>query len=93
MMTSITLPIYMLAMRPHTTPGASLNRVGPGCRPNMIKAPIRTAEVPPAGIPRLSIGTKAAPVTALFAVSGPATPAMAPFPNFSGSLESRRSIP
>ena len=33
----------------------------------------------------------AVPVTALFAVSGPATPAIAPLPNSSGCLEKRFS--
>src|ERR1700738_4084844 len=43
------------------------------------------------GIPSASSGIMAVPVTALLAVSGPATPAIAPLPNCSGCFESRFS--
>ena len=45
----------------------------------------------PPGTPSASIGTKAPEVAALFADSGPATPATAPWPNSSGCFESFRS--
>ena len=46
-----------------------------------------------AGIPSVSSGMNAEVEPALFAVSGPATPSMAPRPNRSGSLARRFSIP
>ena len=55
-------------------------------------AAIITAGMGPDGTPRASIGTKAPEVAELFADSGPATPSIAPCPNFSGCLETRRSI-
>ena len=42
-------------------------------------------------MPSTSSGTIALPVVALFAVSGPATPAIAPWPNSSGCFEKRFS--
>ena len=50
-----------------------------------------TAAVADVGMPRVSSGTSVPAALALFAASGPATPSMAPCPNSSGFLESRRS--
>ena len=44
------------------------------------------------GMPSASSGIMAVPVVALLAVSGPATPAMAPLPNCSGCFEKRFSM-
>ena len=52
----------------------------------MISAPIKIAVVPEPGIPNVSKGIIAPPDAALFADSGPATPAICPVPNFSGVL-------
>jgi hypothetical protein len=53
----------------------------------IIKAPNRSPIDTFGGIPKARSGTKLPPVAALLAVSGPATPSMAPCPNVSGSLE------
>src|SRR5690242_14297128 len=58
----------------------------------MVRAETRIAVAGIDGIPRARSGIMAVPVTALFAVSGPATPAIAPLPNSSGRLEKRFSI-
>ena len=47
---------------------------------------MRIAVVPDPGIPSVNNGIIAPPEAALFADSGAATPAIAPFPNFSGFL-------
>ena len=49
--------------------------------------PSITAVVAEPGMPRVSIGTKAAEEAALFADSGAATPSMAPRPNSSGCFD------
>ena len=43
------------------------------------------------GTPRASVGTRSPPCTALFAVSGAATPSIEPFPNSSGRFDQRRA--
>ena len=48
-----------------------------------------TAVVALPGMPSASVGTMAAPVAALLAVSGPAMPRMSPWPNFDLSLAQR----
>src|SRR3989304_4877496 len=50
-----------------------------------------TAGGGPGGTPGASSGTKAPEGAELFAVSGPATPSTAPWPNRSGCFERRRS--
>jgi hypothetical protein len=45
-----------------------------------------------AGKPSVSKGMNALLVAALFAVSGPATPAIMPVPNFSGVFDKRFSV-
>ena len=64
---------------------------GPGCTPWMVSAESRMAVAGIEGMPSASNGIMAVPVMALLAVSGPATPAMAPLPNVSGRLERRFS--
>ena len=53
----------------------------------MMKAPMMTAVDPDAGMPSARRWTKAPQLSALTAASGPATPSIAPFPNFSGVFE------
>src|SRR6185369_5469219 len=50
------------------------------------------AAVAVVGSPRASSGTSVPAAAALLAASGPATPSMAPWPNWLGSRASRRSI-
>ena len=88
---SMRLPTYMEATKPQNTSGCSFTSVGPGATPWIISAAISTAVIGPVGRPSASIGTKAPVEAALFADSGPATPATAPLPNCSGCLERRRS--
>src|SRR5256885_10903302 len=49
------------------------------------------AAVAEVGRPSVSIGTSTPAADALLAASGPATPSIAPLPNSSGCLHSRRS--
>ena len=89
---NIRLPTYIDATKPQKMLGCSFTNVGPGGTPWIISAAISTAVIGPVGRPSASIGTKAPVEAALFADSGPATPATAPLPNSSGCLETRRSI-
>jgi hypothetical protein len=66
---------------------------GPGLNPHSTSAASRIAVVPLPGMPRVSSGTSAPPVSALLAPSGAATPSMAPWPNSSGCLETAFSMP
>src|SRR5213593_1075240 len=86
-----TLPTYMEAMNPQNSSGCCLIRSGPGETPCTIIAASITAGIGPEGTPRASIGTNAPEVAALFADSGPATPATAPCPNSWGRFASFRS--
>ena len=70
MATPMTLPVYMLAMRPHTNSGFSRKSIGPGWRPQMMRPPSITAAVGLPGIPRVIIGSSDAPPAAWAAVSG-----------------------
>ncbi len=81
----------MLATRLQNTSGWSVSRSGPGCTPWMVSAESSSAVAGIDGMPSASSGIMAVPVTALLAVSGPATPAMAPWPNSSGWRENRFS--
>ena len=87
----MTLPTYIEAMKPQKSAGCCWMRSGPGDTPWTMRAASITAGMGPEGTPSASMGTKAPEVAALFADSGPATPATAPWPNSSGRRESRRS--
>ena len=89
---SATLPRYMLAMRPQANSGFCVMRSGPGVSPHMRNAASSTAVEAEPGRPRESSGTIAPDEAALLAASGPARPAIAPLPNFSGVFESDFSI-
>ena len=75
-------------MKPQNSSGCCWISSGPGATPCTIIAASITAGTGPDGTPSASIGTKAPEVAALFADSGPATPATAPLPNSSGCFES-----
>ncbi len=89
MTTPITLPVYMLAIRPQTKSGRSLKSMGPGWRPQMISPPSITAAVGLPGMPSVIIGRSAAPPAAWAAVSGATTPSISPLPKRSGCREKR----
>ena len=89
MRTPMTLPVYMLAMRPQTKSGFSLNSMGPGWRPQMMSPPSITAAVGLPGMPSVIMGSRAAPPAAWAAVSGATTPSISPLPKRSGCLENR----
>jgi len=83
----MALPIAMLPSRPQKISGEFLINNGPGAKPWIISAPKISDVTEPVGKPRLSSGIQPLQLAALFAVSGAATPSMAPRPNFSGCLE------
>ena len=60
--------------------GAGTSMAGPGTRPWMKKAPIRTAVLTLAGTPNATVVTRLPPSVELFAAPGPSTPSTAPFP-------------
>ena len=69
---------------PQNSAGSSLMTLGPGVMPWMMKAPIISAITGCAGMPRVSIGMNEVWAAALLALSGPATPSIAPWPNSCG---------
>ncbi len=89
----MTLPVYMLAIRPHTNSGFSTKSMGPGWRPQIRRPPSITAAVGDPGMPRVIMGSMAATPAAWAAVSGATTPSSTPVPNFSGCRENRRAKP
>src|SRR6185312_9393526 len=89
----MTLPMYMLATRPQKRFGFSEMKSGPGLNPHSTSAASSTAVVPEPGIPSVSSGTSAPPVSELFAPSGAATPSTAPLPNSSGRRDTAFSTP
>ena len=90
---SIALPRYMLVTVPQKSSGFFSIIMGPGVIPWIISAPSRMPMTALAGMPSVSSGMKAACAAALLAASGAATPAIAPWPNCSGVLEMRFSMP
>src|SRR5260221_9834853 len=89
---NIRLPTYIDATKPQKMLGCSFTNVGPGGTPWIISAAISTAVIGPVGRPSASIGTKTPGEAAVFAHSGPATPATAPLPDSYGGLETPRPI-
>src|SRR5438132_11744062 len=86
---NMRLPTYIEATKPQNTFGCSFTSVGPGGTPWIISAAISTAVIGPVGRPSASLGTNAAVEAALFAASGPATPAPERLPDTSGNMDSR----
>ena len=91
--TAITLPRYMLAMVLQTKSGRSMNSIGPGVRPQIIRPPIITAAVAEPGMPSASIGRIAQVPAAWSAVSGATTPSGSPLPKPSFRRENRLARP
>ena len=90
-MTSSTLPIQKLAIRPQKMSGCSVMSCGPGVMPWIISAPRMSAMTASPGMPSLMVGMKSTCVLECDEASGMATPAIMPVPNFSGVLEILRS--
>ena len=85
---SMTLPRYMLAMRPHANSGFCLIHRGPGCSPHIEEVAEQQPPVaPPPGSTESQKGDHRADEAALLADSGPTRPAIAPLPNFHGVRE------
>ncbi|CUI64645.1 Uncharacterised protein [Achromobacter xylosoxidans] len=91
MITSITLPIQKLAIRPQNRSACSVTICGPGWMPWMIRAPSISAMTESPGMPRLMVGMKLVCAAELLAASGPAMPSIAPLPKRAGVLETRFS--
>ena len=91
MMTSMTLPMNMLAIRPQNRSGFSVITPGPGLMPWIIRAATMTAITALPGMPSVSIGMNEVWAPALFADSGAATPSIAPLPKIDGSRATRFS--
>ena len=91
MISSRMLPRYMELMTPQNRSGCSDTSCGPGGMPWISSAPNITAMVALAGMPSVSSGMNDEVAAALFAVSGAATPSIAPRPNRSGSFARRFS--
>src|SRR5581483_12513471 len=89
----MTLPMYMLATRPQNMLGFSEIKSGPGLNPQRTSAANKMAVVPDPGMPSVSSGTSAPPVSELLAPSGAATPSMTPVPNCSRRRENAFSTP
>jgi len=53
------LPRYIEAIRPQTKSFCSMNSVGPGLRPQIMRPPIMTAAVADPGMPSASMGSSA----------------------------------
>ena len=66
---------------------------GPGLKPHSTSAASSIAVVPEPGMPSVSSGTSAPPVSELFAPSGAATPSTAPLPNSCGRRDTAFSTP
>ena len=87
MTTSIRLPIHIEAIRPQNSSGCLVITCGPGTMPWMVMAPTISAITALGGMPSVSSGMNEVCAAALLALSGAATPSIAPRPNFSGCLE------
>ena len=83
----------MLAMVPQTKSGRSMNSMGPGVRPQIIRPPIMTADVAEPGTPSASMGKMAQVPAEWSAVSGATTPAGSPLPKRSLLREKRLARP
>ena len=80
-MTRSALPIHIEAMMPQKSAGSVLMTFGPGVIPCRMKAPTISAMTGWAGMPSVRSGMKEVCAAALLALSGPATPSIAPLPN------------
>ena len=88
MTTSIRLPIHIEAIRPQKSSGCLVITCGPGTMPWIVMAPTISAITAFGGMPSVSSGMNEVCEAALLALSGPATPSIAPLPKRDGSLAS-----
>ncbi len=88
MTTSIRLPSHIDAIMPQNNSGCLVMTCGPGTMPWMVMAPTMSAITALGGIPSVSSGMNEVCAAALLALSGAATPWMAPRPKRSGCLDS-----
>ena len=86
MMTSIRLPSHIDAIMPQNRSGCLVMTCGPGTMPWMVMAPTINAITALGGMPRVSSGMNEVCAAALLALSGAATPSMAPRPKRDGSF-------
>src|SRR6478752_2956820 len=86
MMTSMRLPSHIEAIMPQNSSGCLVMTCGPGTMPWMVIAPTINAITALGGMPSVSSGMNDVCAAALLALSGAATPSMAPRPNREGSL-------
>ncbi len=91
-MSSMRLPIHIEAIMPQKRSGRFSMTCGPGTMPWMVMAPTMRAMTAFGGMPSVSSGMKEVCAPALLALSGPATPSIAPLPKRDGSLASFFSI-
>ena len=91
--TATMLPRYIEAMRPQTKSFCSMNSVGPGLRPQIIRPPIMTAAVAEPGMPSASMGSSALVPAAWSAVSGAMMPSGSPLPKLARRGETRLAMP
>jgi hypothetical protein len=80
------LATQLLPIMPQTKSGLSLNSIGPGWRPQIIRPPRITAAVGEPGMPSVIIGSSAQVPAPCAAASGARTPATWPLPYSSISL-------
>ena len=78
MTTSIKLPIHIEATSPQNSSGCLVITCGPGTMPWMVMAPTISAITAFGGMPSVSSGMNDVCEAALLALSGPATPSIAP---------------
>ena len=76
---------------PQNSSGCSIATFGPGVMPWISSAPIISAISGCDGMPSVRSGMNEVCAPALLALSGPATPSMAPLPKRDGSFASRFS--
>ena len=87
MTTSIRLPIHIEAIRPQNRSGCLVITCGPGTMPWIVMAPTISAITAFGGMPRVSSGMNEVCAAALLALSGAATPSIAPLPKRSGVFD------
>src|SRR3712207_7257623 len=90
MMSSIRLPTHMDAIMPQNRVGFLVITWGPGMMPWIVIAPTIRAITALGGIPKVNSGMNEVCAPALLALSGPATPSIAPRPKRLGDRKSTR---
>ena len=88
MMSSIRLPTHIDAIMPQNRFAFLVMTCGPGTMPWMVIAPTISAMTAFGGMPSVRSGMNEVWAPALLALSGPATPSIAPWPKRRGSFAS-----